>query len=284
MRAPVLRHLGGSAAGRLPRVSGSQAFATEAVGAVAAPPSHHIPASIAAIMSASSRLVVSPAPTMDAIITTLRMRASDVCRDDRALRIYGAALYATPEGRPLLFETLRLDLSAELLGFLIDAEELRGSAEAWLAEVILIDGESDEETPVRDMKLQLLKSFSVNLNLLVVRYLDFGAPHFVSVGADEVRALLGASRSLAALVQGSAQGGVAASRTAALEIVEGALVALYNAELEVFEQMVSEPLEWGIGARPEVFDAWAAQTVSSIQTQTALAALVAPAQAVAHAV
>jgi hypothetical protein len=179
---------------------------------------------------------------------------------------------------------LRLDLSAELLGFLVDAEELRGSAEAWLAEVILLEGGSDEETSVRDMKLQLLTSFSVNLNLLVVRYLDFGAPHFVSVGADDVRALLGASRSLAALVQRSTHGGIAAARTAALGIVEDALVALYNAELEVFEQMVYEPLGWGIGARPDVFDAWATQTVHAIQMQTAPTALVAPAQAVAQAV
>jgi hypothetical protein len=59
--------------------------------------------------------------------------------------------------------------------------------------------------------------------------LDFGAPHFVSVGANDVRALLGASRSLAALVQRSTHGGIAAARTAALGIVEDALVALYNA-------------------------------------------------------
>lgn len=273
-RPTLLRQLGASAAGRAPRVSDPQPFAS-AERATAAPSRLRETASLTSILSAATRFVFSPPPTLDEIMSTLRMRAAVVRRSDRALRIYGAVLFSTAHGRVLLFDALRLDLSAELLGFLVDAGELRSTAEAWLAEVVLDESIAEETTPMQDVKSRLLTSFGVNLNLLVVRYLEFGAPHFVSVGINAVRVLLEASRGLAALAQRSTGGGAASND--ALGFVEAALVAMYNAEVEVFEQMVSEPLEWGVSARPELFDDWAAQTVTALQAQTLAAALPDPA-------
>ena len=194
-----------------------------------------------------------PVPTDKDIFRLLKSRATAIRDSGRATDLLCALLLATNTGRVLLFETLRLDLSAEFLGFIVDSEAYRATADAWLPFVILSDssegGEASTLTSAR-----LYSRLRTSLTLLVARYVELGAPHYIAVDPADAAVLL---RAMVQLREREADS------TAALACVESVLVALANAELRAFEAII-DPVQMRMRTRAELFDAWAAATLQEV--------------------
>lgn len=194
-----------------------------------------------------------PVPTNEDIFRLLRSRATAIRDSGRATDLLCALLLATNAGRALLFETLRLDLSAEFLGFIVDSEAYRATADAWLPFVILTDssdaGEASTATSAR-----LYSRLRTSLTLLVARYVELGAPHYIAVDPADATVLL---RAMVQLREREADS------TAALVCVESVLVALANAELRAFEAII-DPVQMRMRTRTDLFDAWAAATLQEV--------------------
>lgn len=269
------------------------------------------PAAVLAALTLAASRFIYPAPPVDEIMATLRMPAVDMRGSSRTLSIVTSLLFATESGRALLYETLRLDLSAEFLGFLVDCEDVRCSAEEWMTHLALggrdsggddaarghedaaeISGtriasvDRGELTGTRVASVDRVETrprtgtataeavpspaaaapreadayfsdLSSSLTSLVARYVEFSAPHYISIGARDSGILLKAAR----LVASSSPVGGAVMGGSVEAAIEGALTSLSNAELDVFE-MIVDPVRCRVAARPEIFDAWAAKTLA----------------------
>ena len=204
------------------------------------------PVSLSAMSLTISRFVIPP-PSVDELLGLLEA-PSRCCRESsRAMGLFAAALLSTESGRALLYETLRLDLSAEFLGFLVDCEGLRCAAEEWLTEAL--GGGSDYGGPSSSRIIDgLFSDFQTRLGQLVARYVEFSAPHYVSLSGADAAALVPAAR-----LSAGTQHGVDDT----VEVVERVLVAIANAEVDVFE-MVIDPVRVRMRVRPDLFDTWAA--------------------------
>lgn len=230
-------HTDASAATRRPGREVSQRSRRESIAA---------PVSLPAMSLTISRFVVPP-PSVDELLGLLEA-PSRCCRESsRAMGLFAAALISTESGRALLYETLRLDLSAEFLGFLMDSEGLRCAAEEWLTEAL--GGGSDYGGPSSSRIIDgMFSDFQTRLGQLVARYVEFSAPHYVSLSGIDAAALVSAAR-MSAGTQHGVDGTV--------EVVERVLVAIANAEVDVFE-MVIDPVRVRMRVRPDLFDTWAA--------------------------
>ena len=277
------------------------------------------PAAVLSALTLAASRFIYPAPPVDEIMATLRTPAVDM-RGRRTLSIVTSLLFATESGRSLLYETLRLDLSAEFLGFLVDCEDVRCSAEEWMTHLALggrdtggddaarghedaaeISGtriasvDRSEVTGTRVASVErgetrtrtgtatadavsgpaasapreadvYFSDLSSSLTSLVARYVEFSAPHYISISARDSGVLLKAARLVASSspASGAASSSPASGAAAggSLEAaIESALTSLSNAELDVFE-MIVDPVRSRVAARPDIFDAWAAKTLA----------------------
>jgi hypothetical protein len=210
---------------------------------------------------------VFPSPSSDELLATLRMPAAEIRESSRATGLLGALLFATDSGRALLYETLRLDLSAEFLGFLVECEDLRLTADDWFPFVAFAG--PDASAPLApDAGQFLLSSISLGLTQLVARYIDFNAPHYVSINSGEAAVLSEAAVLLPTLLN---RAGEAEAVGAAVAAIERVLIALANAEIDVFE-LVADPLRMRLRARPDLFDKWTARVLKDAAPQSALLA------------
>ena len=211
---------------------------------------------------------VHPDPSAAEVLATLARQAADISRDSnsRELAILCALLFATKPGRVLLLDTLRLDLSAELLGFLVDCENLRSIAEEWLPRV-MIDGDEAPLPPLVGVAADsLCAEFHSALCSIYAQFVDFSAPHYISMSGSASSVLRQATRDLMFLQDNVARNENGAEAAAA-GVAERAMAAIASAEMDVFE-MVVDPLRQHMQHFPGLFDTWAAATVRGLRART----------------
>ena len=214
-----------------------------------------------ALMTAAHRFV-HPTPSTTEVIATLTRQAAEIGRssDSRDVAIFCATLFAMEPGRVLLFETLRLDLSAEFLGFLVDCEDLRFIAEEWLSRVV-------SDAPLQKVSVSATdcpwSQFYAALHAIEQQYVDLLAPHYISMSGNASCILRQSTRDLGQLLDPAGQDEEGAE-TAAAAIAERAMVAIAYAEMDVFE-MVIDPLRRRMRNVPGLFDSWAAATLKELR-------------------
>lgn len=213
-------------------------------------------AALAEMIAVAARFL-TPAPTTLELVATLRMPVPSLRQSDRSLTAFAAMLLATGSGMALLEETLRLSLSAELLGFLVDADDLRRGASELMVTVPAEDRRCAPPPAVAHPppNARLLSHFIGAFAHFLSRYVAHGAPHYVNVGRTALT-LLEAARALRLRKPTSG---------AAVEEVRGALRTLANAEVDVFERVVFEPLVWRMRTHPDLFVDWAAGVLRDLE-------------------
>lgn len=229
------------------------------------PERHLSPPGMAELMQVACRFVY-PVPSTAEVLTTLNQRAAYLCQTDniREIAIYCSILFATERGRSLLFDALRLDLSAELLGFLVDCESLRSVAEEWLPRVMILADELPPQIALGPSG-SLCSQFYSLLNVIVAEYVDFSAPHYISMCTSISSVLRQAFRDLGPL-QGRVAHNEIGDEAAAAAIAEVVVSTVCRAELDVFE-MIIDPLCQHMKNNCGVFDSWAADMRRGLCTQ-----------------
>lgn len=205
-------------------------------------------------MSTVAARFLSPAPTMLELVSTLKMPLPSLRQSDRSLSVFAAMLFATGSGMALLEETLRLSLNAELLGFLVDADDLRRGARDLLAGAST--GGPVPALATLPSNARLLSRFVDAFSHFLTRYVAHGAPHYINVGRNALT-LMEAARSLRLRRRGF-------SAAAAADIA-GALRSLAAAEVDVFERLVFEPLVWRMRTHPYLFVDWSAEVLRELE-------------------
>lgn len=211
---------------------------------------------------------VHPDPSPAEVLATLGRQATHISREcnSRELATLCALLFATEPGRALIFDTLRLDLSAELLGFLVDCEDLRSIAEEWLPRVMMA-GDDAPPPPLEAVATDsLFAQFQSALCGIYAQFVDFSAPHYISISGSTSAVLRQATRDLMFL-QDSVARNENGAEAAAAAIAERAIATIACAEMDVFE-MIIDPLRRHMIIFPGLFDAWATATVRGLRSRS----------------